>query len=173
MKKILTSIVALLFVGSIMSFTPAVEKPTKEKDPFLNAKNILVPIGKTGKKISLFELSTISKPELEKLTGKKMNFAQRLAFKGTQRKLQKGMNADGVITNKKLQKAFGAKGDGGGFHLGGFALGFLLGLIGVLIAYVAFNDDLKSSRVKWAWLGLAAAVVISLILVLAVFSSVT
>jgi hypothetical protein len=43
-------------------------------------------------------------------------------------------------------------------------LGFLLGLIGVLIAYL-IKDDKKRNRVKWAWLGLLAWVVIWLIVV--------
>ena len=46
-----------------------------------------------------------------------------------------------------------------GFHLGGFALGFLIGPIGVLIAYL-IDDDKKRNRVKWAWIGLIAWVVI-------------
>ena len=52
-----------------------------------------------------------------------------------------------------------ARAASGTFNLGGFALGFLLGLIGVLIAYL-INDDKKSDRVKWAWIGLAAWIVI-------------
>ena len=46
------------------------------------------------------------------------------------------------------------RGDGEGFQAGGFFLGFLLGLIGVLITYL-INDDQKRNRVKWAWIGFA------------------
>ena len=49
-----------------------------------------------------------------------------------------------------------------GFHAGGFFLGLLLGLIGVLIAYL-INDDKHRNRVKWAWIGWGVIVVLVLI----------
>ncbi len=42
-----------------------------------------------------------------------------------------------------------------------------MGLIGVLIAYL-INDDNKSNRVKWAWIGFGAFVVIYLVILLSV-----
>ena len=54
-----------------------------------------------------------------------------------------------------------------GFHVGGFLLGFFLGLIGIVIAYVAGgDDDVKRNRAKWAWIGFGAYVVIFLALLL-------
>jgi hypothetical protein len=47
-----------------------------------------------------------------------------------------------------------------------FALGFLLGLIGLLIAYL-INDDYKHNRVKWAWIGFGIVVVLNIILIAA------
>lgn len=113
----------------------------------------------------------ISGDDLEKLTGRKMNGGESYAFKVSQRKLKTGINADGVVTNKKLSKAFFA-GNETGFHLGGFALGFLLGLIGVLIAYI-INDEIKQNRRKWAWIGLGVVLVLSLILFAVFAGSVT
>jgi len=46
-------------------------------------------------------------------------------------------------------------------------LGFLLNLVGVLIAYL-IKDDYKSNRVKWAWIGLGLNIGLTLILALAV-----
>ena len=46
--------------------------------------------------------------------------------------------------------------------IGGFALGFLLGVIGVLIAYIIENGK-NRPLIKWAWIGLAAWVVVWLI----------
>ncbi len=146
---------------------PAVEAPAK-----LNANAIMVPVGKTGKTISLKELSTISKSDLEQLRGKKMGFFEKVAFNKAQKKLQKGMDENGTITSKKLNKLLTAKKAGEtGFHLGGFALGFLGGLLGVLIAYVAFDDDFKKNRVKWSWIGCGAAIVFWVVLWVAVFAT--
>jgi high-affinity Fe2+/Pb2+ permease len=40
-----------------------------------------------------------------------------------------------------------------------------------LIAYVAFSDENKSNRVKWAWLGVLASLVLAIILIAIVFKS--
>lgn len=167
MKKISTFFVAavILFTSSFASTSPFKESPGA-----IYASQIMIPISKDGKKISLLELSKISKSDLEKMTGRKMTGIQSFAFKGAQKKMNKGIDKNGIVTNKKMKKAF-EDGDSG-FNIGGFALGFLLGLIGVLIAYI-INDDKKSARRKWAWIGLGAAVVLSLILILALFNKVT
>ena len=156
---IVLSLVVLLSGAFAMTPTSVVPK-------LLKAADVMIAVGKDGKKISLLDLSKMSKDELEKATGRKMNFPESLAFKGAQKKLRKGINAEGYVTNKKLKKMFYSDGETG-FHLGGFALGFLLGLIGVLIAYI-LNDEKKQNRRKWAWIGLGVAVVISIILVAAV-----
>jgi hypothetical protein len=164
MKKLFFLLIGVLVITSSFG-TSMILSPQKP-----NANQLYIPIGKTGKKISLMELSTISMDKLETLTGKKMNFAERISFRAGQRKLRKGIASDGTIESKKLQKLFGKRDGDSGFHLGGFALGFLLGLIGVLIAYL-INDDYKHNRVKWAWIGCAIILVINIILLIAVYSS--
>jgi hypothetical protein len=47
----------------------------------LKASEVYIPIGKTGKKISLLELSTISMSGLQTLTERKMNFTERISFR--------------------------------------------------------------------------------------------
>ncbi len=83
--------------------------------------------------------------------------------------MKRGINKDGVVTGKKMKKMFAAGGETG-FHVGGFALGFLVGLIGVLIAYL-INDDYKRNRVKWAWIGFGVFVVIYAVVLVSVLSS--
>ena len=166
MKKILLLAASVLFLGQTFA-TTSVELPKAK----LKATEIFIPVGSTGKKISLMELSTISLSSLQELKGEKMNFFERMAFKTAQKKLRKGISPDGTIVKKKLEKFFSSRGGETGFHFGGFALGFFVGLIGVLIAYL-IKDDFKSNRVKWAWLGFGVAVVINLILILAVLNNV-
>jgi len=72
-----------------------------------------------------------------------------------------------MVSNKKLAKlAPGYYDEDKSFHFGGFALGFFLGLIGILIAYI-INDDNHSRRVRWAWYGFGIYVVILLIAIAA------
>lgn len=170
MKKIVLFFAALAVITS--SF--ATITPLSSKVPVIRADQMFFPVGKTGKTISLLELSRISVKDFQALTGRKMNFFDKMSFKVAQKKVRDNIDRDGTFNNKKIQKALTSRHKDGesGFHLGGFALGFLLGLIGVLVAYL-INDDYKRNRVKWAWIGVAASIVLSLILILAVFSSVT
>jgi hypothetical protein len=132
----------------------------------LKASEVRIPVGNTGKFVTLQDLSTMKTTDLEKLTGKKMGFLQRLEFKLSQKKLRRSINADGTINNRKLEMLAKRDMDGTtGFHLGGFALGFLLGLIGVLIAYL-IHDENHDNRVKWSWIGLGVLLVLILIAVL-------
>lgn len=164
MKKIFAFLAALAIMTQ--SFAAAtIVSPVSKPEP-LRASEVYIPLA-NGKHISMQELAEIKPSDFAKLTGKKMKFFDRVGFKIAQKKLRSSINPDGTFNSKKLEKNFRKMADGGGgFHLGGFALGFFLGLIGVLVAYL-LNDDLKQDRVKWAWLGLAAAVVLWLLLVVA------
>lgn len=164
MKKFIFLVTTVLLITN--SFGSSVIVPPAK----LKASEVYLPIGKTGKQISLMELSTISMDDLQTLTGRKLNFGDRIAFRATQRKLKRNIAADGTIEKKKLEKFFVKRGGETGFHLGGFALGFFVGLIGVLIAYI-INDDYKHNRVKWAWIGFGIAVVVNIILIVAILSS--
>jgi hypothetical protein len=94
-----------------------------------------------------------------------MNLAERMSFKLAQRQLRGSINADGTVNSKKLANVV-KKADGTtGFHVGGFTLGFLLGLIGVLIAYL-INDDKKKNRVKWSWIGAGVGLLLWLLLII-------
>ena len=165
MKKLLLLLTAVCLITS--SFAAFEVKPVAKK-----ATEIYLPVGK-DKKISLMELSNITIKDFEKLTGRHMNFIDRIGFKSGQKKLRKSISADGTINNKRLIKFVNGDGDHStGFHIGGFALGLFLGAIGVLIAYVAGGEDeVKRNRVKWAWIGFGLFVVLYLVLVLALASS--
>jgi len=159
MKKILALAFALAVL--VNSFAAVVE-PSKK------ASEIFIPIGNSGYKISLLELTKITVKDFQTVSGQHFNLVDKIGFKLAQRELRKSINPDGSLNSKKLNKFFKKAVNGEtGFHLGGFALGFLLGLIGILIAYL-IKDDYKSNRVKWAWIGLGVWIVILLIATAAV-----
>lgn len=163
MKKILVFFAALFLITSSNASVNVIE-------PRLNASEIFFPVGNTGKQISLMDLSQINLKDFENLTGKKLNFIDRVGFKAAQKKLKKSIDSDGTLNNKKVEK-FLKRGGETGFHFGGFALGFFAGLIGVLIAYV-INDDFKKNRVKWAWIGFGIIFVINIILIVAILNNI-
>ena len=160
MKKLFFAVAAFLILSN--SFGTSVSLSPRK----LKADEVFIPIGTSGKTVSLMELSTMRMSELQTLTGKKFNFGQKVSFKVAQKKLRGTIAPDGTIDSKKFQKMFSKKAGDSGFHAGGFFLGLLLGLIGVLIAYL-INDDLKQNRVKWAWIGCAIAVLLNLIIIVA------
>lgn len=158
MKRLLAFVLAMAIMAP--TFSSVAPKPER-----LKATSIIIPL-KGGKFITLQDLATMKAADYAKLTGKKMNFFDRAGFKIAQKKLRNNINPDGTLS-KKMERNF-KKFDGEtGFHLGGFALGFLLGLIGVLIAYL-INDDYHQNRVRWAWRGLLLGLLISLALIAAV-----
>ena len=96
------------------------------------------------------QFSKLSLSEFEQLTGKKLKGVEKLSLKLTQQRmkhqLKKKSYGEGLFSN---------------FNVGGLLLGFLLGLIGVLLAYLFSKDaDLR----KWTWIGLGFAVVLYVII---------
>ena len=83
------------------------------------------------------------------MRGKKLSFVEKVEFK---------------ILQKRFRKQLDYGDDSSGFNIGGFALGFLLGLIGVLLAYI-FSQD-RNFR-KWTWIGFGIYAVIIIAVLLA------
>jgi len=157
MKKVLLLSAAVLLLTAGFATNNAARKPS------VKASEVYVPIGNSGHVISLLDLSLIKVKDVQKISGRKMSFADRMMFKAAQRQLKRNINPDGTIDSKIFVKATRKADVTSGFHLGGFALGFFLSVIGVLIAYL-IDDELKASRVKWAWIGAAISLVIYILL---------
>lgn len=159
MKKLLFFLVILFLVSSSFANTSV-------EQPYIKASEIFIPVGGTGQKISLMELSQISIRDMQTLTDRKLGMMEKIAFKAAQKKLRKNINPDGTFNKnlaKKLEKRIEVEGE---FHAGGFLLGFFLPLIGVLIAYL-INDDRKRRRIKWAWIGSGVWIVLVILFIAA------
>lgn len=100
MKKLLILFVAFLLLSDSFA-NIGILTPSKK------ASELFIPIGSTGQRISLMELSQISQADLVTLTGRKMDMAEKIAFKVIQRKLKNSINPDGTFNKgfaKKLEK---------------------------------------------------------------------
>jgi hypothetical protein len=160
--RFMRKIVSILLVV-VMSATAGFAAMSLAPAPLVKASSIRIPIGSTGKFINLQDLATIKTADFESLSGRKMSWLRRMEFKLAQKKIRRSINADGTVNDKKLATmAGGYYDDDNSFHIGGFALGFFLGLIGVIIAYI-INDDNHHRRVKWAWFGFGMFVAVLLI----------
>lgn len=149
-----------LFSAALLLFTISFASNNLTSKPAVKASEVLIPIGNSGQTVSLLDLSNMSAKEYQSLSGKKMNFFDRIGFRVAQRQLKRNIDEDGTINSAALAKQFEKREDvTSGFHLGGFALGFFLSVIGVIIAYL-INDDKKPARVKWAWIGAAISLVL-------------
>ena len=167
MRKILTLVLSFVTLASAFATTGVTPSSSPAPSRVVKPTDIILPVGATCKFINLQELANIKVADYEKLSGKKMHLLDRLEFKLAQRKLRNSINDDGTVNNSALTRTSAKKDIDGetGFHLGGFALGFLLGLIGVLIAYV-IHDEKRHNRTKWAWIGFVVFVVVYVALVI-------
>ena len=161
MKKSLAFFVAvILMISSSFGAFVSSSKTVSNK-----ASDVYFSLGKSGNKVSLLELTTMTADQLQTVTGKKMNLFEKLSLKIAQKKLKKLINEDGTVDMKTFEKLT-SPGDveemTKGFNIGGFALGFFLTFIGVIIAYLI--DGKGSSLVKWAWIGAACSAVIYILL---------
>lgn len=159
MKKILLLLTAVAFIVTTFAASGTLINPK-------NANDVFLPIG-NNTQISLMDLSKIKVKDYEILTGNHLNLLQKLSFKAGQKKLRNSIASDGTVTNKKLVKALSADGITSGINIGWLALGFLLGLIGVVLSYVISGDEaVKKNRQKWAWIGFGVAVVLYILILI-------
>jgi uncharacterized membrane protein YqaE (UPF0057 family) len=97
MRKLLIILTSFLLINGTYGNAIAVA-------PAKKASEIFLPIGNNGQKISLLELSKISMKDLEELSGKKMSFYEKIAYKSGQRSLRKSINKDGTIDKDFINK---------------------------------------------------------------------
>jgi hypothetical protein len=148
MKK-LFAILTLCFgiLVSSNSFAAVVEPASSQEET----------VTQKSPSITIEDIKTLSAKEIEEKIGQKLNWKQKLAIKLTKNKLAKADKAE----DKPAEIS-------GGFGIG-LLLGFVLGLIGVLLAYVVFKDK---QTIKGSWLGFAAVLVLIILLTVIAAASV-
>jgi hypothetical protein len=94
--------------------------------------------------------TSLTPKEYGAIRGKKLNFFEKVSFKLVQYRMK-----------QQLKSAYSDGSDGPNW--GGLALGFFLGLLGVLGAYI-FSDD--SNFIKWTWIGCGIWIVLVLLIII-------
>lgn len=147
----LSFIVVLLFFALRSS---ALVLPSSTPEPVKKESTAVSPLSH----LSADDFLSLTPKKIREMTGQKMSLSQKLALKVAQNKLKKEMKAK---QNADVSSA-AAFVDDSDFNIGGFVLGLLLSIIGVLIAYLIGDRDV----IKWAWLGFGVSVIIFLLILI-------
>ncbi len=111
------------------------------------------PSSSTPSSSTTLDLSTLNAKEYGILLDKKMTLKDKIVFHFTKSKLLKETKS---VDKTTFDQAF--RSGGSDFNLGGFLLGLIFSILGVLIA-LFFGKDV----VRWAWKGFWVSVLIWLI----------
>ncbi|MBK8086972.1 MAG: hypothetical protein IPK31_02805 [Chitinophagaceae bacterium] len=160
MRKITIFFLAVAF--SISSNAGMIYVPANSTD---NAKAGKTSAANVFGQLDAKTFLALTPAKVQEMTGTKMTFGQKVSLKMAQmqvkKQLKKGQDVNMAEMGKKAE---------GGINFLWLLLGFLLGLIGVLIAYLT-REGKDDNRVKSAWIGAAIWLVLWIILVVAVFGS--
>lgn len=152
MKKILSLFVVLF--AAIITYA-AILPPSNE-----NTNNSV----EKARIESIKKFSTMTLNEFEAMLGHKASKLEKYAFARMQKKSLKMFDENGNL-DSKYEKKFNRMYEGSdGSFFGGFALGFFLGALGLLLAYFAFKDGDHQNRIKGAWWGFGVLVLLVLVL---------
>ncbi len=108
-----------------------------------------VPLSTTAE----IQLKNFSAKDYQVLVGKKLSLREKIVFHFAKKDL---MQTKAVVDRTTLEQKVSSYGSD--FNLGGFLLGFILNIVGVLIALLFGGDVLK-----WAWKGFWISVLVWLI----------
>ncbi len=130
-------------------------EPTSEPLPPKSESTAVTPL----KNFTVEDFLALTPKKYKEITGKKLSLTQKISLKIAQKKMKRAIkNNDNIDTSTVMAEAF----DTSDFNIGGFVLGLLLSVIGVLIAYLIGDTTV----IKWAWIGFGVFLVIFLLAVL-------
>jgi hypothetical protein len=147
---------------SIMAFalvifnlsSSAVTLPSTEPVPPKSESTVAAPFAG----MSVDDFLSLTPKKYKELTGEKLSITQKISLKLAQKKIKRALKNNEKIDSETMANAV----DTSDFNIGGFVLGLLLSVIGVLIAYLIGD----TSVIKWAWIGFGVFLVIFLLAVL-------
>ena len=148
--------------ASIMAFalvifnlsSSAVTLPSTEPVPPKSESTVAAPLAG----MSVDDFLSLTPKKYKELTGEKLSITQKISLKLAQKKIKRALKNNEKIDSETMANAV----DTSDFNIGGFVLGLLLSVIGVLIAYLIGDTNV----IKWAWIGFGIFLVIFLLAVL-------
>ena len=144
--------ISLLALALMMFITPSSALTAPSSKPATpNAENAF-------SKMSVEEFLSMTPKKFRQMTGEKLSIPQKISLKLAQRKVKQALKNKEAVDENVMATAV----DTSDFNIGGFILGLLLSLVGVLIAYLIGD----STVIKWAWIGFGIFLIIFLIAVL-------
>lgn len=149
-------ILAVLMISLSSSIPVSKEETVLEKK--VSNDNISMLSTMTNK-----QFLTLSPQTYYKLTGIKMSFKERMALRIAQKNIRSEIKSKSIEENATINYEMAVGNGESSFRIGGFILGFLLGLIGVGLAYIFSNDK---DFIRSTWKGLGGWVILLLVLAL-------
>lgn len=146
----MVAIAAVLFTVRSSALT----LPSSTPEPVKKESSTISPLSN----LSVNDFLSLTPKKIREMTGERMSLSQKVALKMAQNKLKKEIHS-------KQQADVGSAAamvDGSDFNIGGFVLGLLLSIVGVLIAYLIGDRDV----IKWAWIGFGVSAIIYLLVLL-------
>jgi hypothetical protein len=154
--KLTTSFLGIALLLAFQ-FVNATVEPASTLKPVIKDKTVATIHPLTLR--TLEDFLSLTPKKYTELTGKKMTLPQKVSLKIAQHKVKRAIKKGKTVDLNALSKEV----DTSNFNIGGFVLGLLLGIIGVLIAYLIGDRNI----IKWAWIGFAVWVgIVLLILIL-------
>ena len=145
----------LAFALMIFNFpTSALSIPSTEPVPPKSENTVAAPFSD----MTVKDFLALTPKKYKELTGEKLSLTQRISLKMAQKKIRKAIKNNESVDSATMANAF----DSSDFNIGGFVLGLLLSVVGVLIAYLIGDTTV----IKWAWIGFGVFLVIFLLAVL-------
>lgn len=148
-KFLLLTTFLLIALVNISYSAAYVINPTSETETVSNDSKLL------KDQLTIDDVLTKNRKGIEKKLGKKLKLKERIALKLMKRKLKRKLRKG--KSKADLKKDFAR--DKSEFNVGAFFLGLLLGLIGVLLAYIFMEKD----QAKSAWKGFGVLVILVLL----------